>query len=95
MAGWTEIGRYAHPASAINAVVQWKLTSAASWIGKTEEVASRSRPGETSWAAFVREAPGEKQPLDVVEDWYVRPASVRSNPVRRNSRARRRTSRRR
>ncbi len=99
---WREIGRYNLPGLAINAAVAYKVTHHANYYGRVEEVPSRSRAGQTSWAVFVKAVDEPKQSLDVLESWYVGPDTghgdnPRRNPRRRSRRpsTRRRTSRRR
>lgn len=57
---WKEMGRYNSAKRAFNELVTMQSMSAARTMGKIEEMASRSRPGQTSFAVFLKYVPGEK-----------------------------------
>jgi hypothetical protein len=97
--GALEIGRYDHPARALNAAIAAKMRSPATWRARIEEVPSRSRSGHMSWIALLEPADFPRQTLELLESWYVNPANARRTTSNRRSSKRRsskrRTSRRR
>lgn len=75
---WHEVGRYTDLSVAVNALISRQM-SGKQWLMKLEEMPSRSRQGETSFAVFVRERPDDltSRSLDELEEMYVLPSSPR------------------
>jgi hypothetical protein len=92
--GWNEIGRFDTGWRAFNRMIEAQMQSLSNALGRIETVASRSRPGKTSYAVFLKFIDGPKPSLDFLESQYVEAyRGLQSN--RRRHRTSRRTSRRR